>query len=86
MALRRIEAATVDACPLSTASALLETQASSVGSPSAKNDQADDHRYSSTWMKSQTIVTCTWRALASALIRSIWWFAPSTRATQVRWC
>ena len=29
-------------------------------------------RYSSTWIRSTTIVTCTWRAFASALMRSIW--------------
>ena len=37
-------------------------------------------------MKSTTIVTFTPRALASALIRWIWWLLPSTSATQVRRC
>ena len=86
MALRRIDAATVDACPLSTASALAATHASVSGSLSGKNDQAEDHRYSSTWMKSQMIVTDTLRAFASALTPSIWCLAPSTRATRVRSC
>ena len=40
--------------------------------------------YSRTWMKSITMVTCRVRAWASAVIRSIWWLLPSTRATQVR--
>src|SRR5664280_2419596 len=35
-------------------------------------------------MKSITMVTCRVRAWASAVIRSIWWLLPSTRATQVR--
>ena len=33
-----------------------------------------------------TIVTLTLRLRASSLIRSIWWLAPSTSATQVRRC
>src|SRR5450756_2074611 len=35
-------------------------------------------------MKSITMVTCRVRAWASAVIRSIWWLLPSTRATQRR--
>src|SRR5664280_2253766 len=35
-------------------------------------------------MKSITMVPCRMRAWASAVIRSIWWLLPSTRATQVR--
>jgi hypothetical protein len=37
-------------------------------------------------MKSTMIVTLRPRALASALIRWIWWLLPSTSATQVRRC
>ena len=48
VALRRIEAATVEALPSSTPSVLSATQLSAAGSLSEKNDQAEDHRYSST--------------------------------------
>src|SRR5262245_32773129 len=72
--------------PLQTARAMSRTQRSASGSPSLKKHQAAFHRYSRTWTKSTTMVTTTWRAWASACMRSIWWLLPSTRATQVRQC
>src|SRR5450759_1056086 len=61
VALRRIAAATVEACPRSTASAFSATHSSAAGSPSAKKDQAEDQMYSRTLTKSQTMCTSTWR-------------------------
>jgi hypothetical protein len=63
---------------------LSRIQVSAAGSPSSWKDQAARHKYSTTCTKSMTIVTSTWRAAASAVIRSIWWLLPSTSATQVR--
>ncbi len=59
------------------------TQSSASGSPGSKKDQAAFQRYSSTWMKSMTIVTVTPRLAASAVTASIWVLLPSMRTTQV---
>src|SRR5450759_2558501 len=76
--------ATRVALPSRTASALWRTQASAAGSASGYKHQAAFHTYSSTWMKSQMMETSTPRVFASARMRSIWWLAPPTSATQAR--
>src|SRR5512133_1031988 len=84
VAARRIAPATRVALPSRTARAWWRTHSSAAGSPSWWKHQAAFQMYSRTWMKSITMVMGTARAWASAVIRSIWWLLPSTRATQVR--
>src|SRR5674536_382492 len=84
VAARRIAPATRVALPSRTARAWWRTHSSAAGSPSRWKHHAAFQMYSRTRMKSITMVTCRVRAWASAVIRSIWWLLPSTRATQVR--
>ena len=84
VAVRRIVPATFLACPSSTLVAWRCTHSAVLRSQSGNRQLAAFQRYSRTWTKSTTIVTFTSRALASDLIRWIWWLLPSTSATQVR--
>ena len=84
VARRRIPAATWRALPCRILRAWAATHSSAAGSPLSKKDQAAFHRYSSTWMKSMTIVTVTPRRAASAVTASIWVLLPSIRTAHSR--
>src|SRR5258708_39591922 len=77
-------AATAAALPSRVLTAWAATHCSASGSPGWKNDQAALHRYSRTWMKSQTMWAVTCRRAASAVVASIWVAVPSTRGVQGR--
>ena len=65
VARRRIPAVTWAAFTRKIVRAWAATHSSAAGSPLSKKDQAAFHRYSSTWMKSMTIVTVTPRLALS---------------------